>query len=184
MTKKQEIQFLKHIDEGIYTIDRQGRIWRHKRFSTLGNLLDMKTKRAEVSSGGTGYLNIIVRMGKKSSRKAMAHRLIWAYFHDGNIDDSLEINHLNGIKDDNRPRNLELVTKIQNKQHAHRYGFVAKIYRGEKHANSKLIAKEIKRIRKIHKSGLLDMSELGRMFFVHPSTIKRIVTRKTWKHIT
>ena len=37
-----------------------------------------------------------------------AHRLIWVYHH-GSIDTSLQIDHMNGIKDDNRVENLRLV---------------------------------------------------------------------------
>ena len=42
------------------------------------------------------------------------HRLIWIYFN-GFIDPTLEIDHINGVKDDNRIENLRLVTSQQNK---------------------------------------------------------------------
>ena len=42
-----------------------------------------------------------------------AHRLVWI-FHYGSIDELLEIDHINGIKDDNSIENLRLVTAKEN----------------------------------------------------------------------
>lgn len=50
-----------------------------------------------------------------------AHRLIWESVH-GPIPNGLQINHINGIKTDNRICNLELVTCKQNIEHSIRTG--------------------------------------------------------------
>jgi hypothetical protein len=42
-----------------------------------------------------------------------AHRIMWIY-HYGSIDENLQIDHINGVKDDNRIENLRLVTAQQN----------------------------------------------------------------------
>lgn len=55
-----------------------------------------------------GY--IVVRVDNVS---VMAHRVIWTMLY-GNIDDGLFIDHINGVRDDNRICNLRLVTKQQN----------------------------------------------------------------------
>lgn len=52
------------------------------------------------------------------------HRVIWESVH-GPICEGFEINHRNGIKDDNRIANLELVTHSENVKHAHRTGLIA-----------------------------------------------------------
>lgn len=49
------------------------------------------------------------------------HRLIWEHVH-GPIPPGMQINHINGVKDDNRIANLELVTPSENSLHSYRIG--------------------------------------------------------------
>lgn len=54
----------------------------------------------------------------KDGRKPMRlHRLV-AMFHLDTYDETLQVNHKNGIKNDNRVENLEMVTNSQNVYHA------------------------------------------------------------------
>lgn len=53
--------------------------------------------------------------------------------------------------------------------------------RGERHAHAKLTAQDVRRIRAIAASGVLNMVELGRLFGVNPSTVGDIVHRRTWE---
>jgi hypothetical protein len=50
-------------------------------------------------------------------RPRSVHRMVAMAFH-GVPADGLEVNHINGIKTDNRPENLEWVTRLENVRHS------------------------------------------------------------------
>lgn len=64
-----------------------------------------------------GYIQVGVRINGKGSI-ALAHRMVWETYAKAPIPAGLVINHKNGIRDDNRLDNLELVTPQQNVDHA------------------------------------------------------------------
>lgn len=66
------------------------------------------------SKGENGY--ICIRIGGKTYR---AHRLIWIMFN-GDIPEGMQIDHINGIRDDNRLENLRRVTQNINMQNQRR----------------------------------------------------------------
>jgi hypothetical protein len=53
----------------------------------------------------------------------LVHRIVWEFVH-GPIPDGLEVNHINGVKHDNRISNLEVVTHAENIRHALRTGLM------------------------------------------------------------
>lgn len=56
-----------------------------------------------------GYINMGI-----NNKTYLAHRIIYLYHH-GYIDDTLEIDHINGIRNDNHIENLRLVTRQENR---------------------------------------------------------------------
>ena len=73
-----------------------------------------------------GY--IVVRSYRGRRADALAHRLIWEAVN-GPIPADKQINHINGVKIDNRIENLEVVTPHENVLHAYRTGLASN--RGE-----------------------------------------------------
>lgn len=70
------------------------------------------------NEAGGGYTQV---SHGRSGFHMQAHRLIWEAVH-GPIPDGMQINHINGVKTDNRIDNLELVTPSENSMHAYRLG--------------------------------------------------------------
>ena len=150
---------------GKLTIDAHGCVWRAARDGTR--------HRAE-NKTGRGYLQVRVMIGGKRYH-ALAHRLVWQRFM-GNIPRGMTINHKNGLKDDNRPGNLELVTPSENTKHAHRTGL--RDQHGSKNPAAKLTDNEVAQIRNAYAASGITMAALGDRFGISFQTISKIVHGK------
>lgn len=133
-------------------------------------------KRGEpLKASGNHY--ILVGSHGKPNKKA--HRIIWEVVH-GPIPKGMQINHLNGIKNDNRITNLELVTEGQNRRHAYRTG-LQHAPNGETNYWAKLTSDQVREIRQCKS---MSQRQLARKYGVGRTTIQRILQRKKWRHLS
>ena len=95
--------------EGLYEVSNLGSIK-----SLIRNII-LKPRTKSV-----GYCRVILRKNNKSIDKYI-HRIIAETFIT-NLENKLEVNHINGIKNDNRIENLEWATAKENSNHAQRIG--------------------------------------------------------------
>lgn len=124
--------------------------------------------------GGGGY----VRLSRHGRYMGYAHRAIWIACH-GDIPEGMQINHINGIKSDNRITNLELVTGAENVAHAFATGLNFGNV-GELNPCAKLSLKDVEAIRASSESSRV----LGERYGVSSSTIRYAKTGRTWTPAT
>lgn len=97
----------------------------HYAVSNLGKVASHKFKKVRILEQGKdthGYC--IVSLIKSGVKKTHAvHRLVCNAFLPKS-ENTLQVNHINGIKSDNRLENLERITAKENTQHAHKTGLV------------------------------------------------------------
>lgn len=100
--------------------------------------------------------------------KYKAHRLIWVY-HNGPIGQELQIDHINGIKDDNHIENLRLVTINQNLQNRRDVSGIHWDNRANKwHAQIQVMGKKIYLGRYTTKELAIEARRLGELkYFTH-----------------
>ena len=82
--------------DGTITADAQGAIWRH---TSNGKPLPTP-RRIDLPDQSKGYRNAVLPNDGRW-RTFKAHRLMWEW-HNGPIPDGFQIDHINGVKDDNR----------------------------------------------------------------------------------
>lgn len=115
------------------------------------------------------------------SKMISVHRISWE-IHNGKVLDGMHVCHTCDVRNCVNPAHLFLGTNKDNMQDRALKGRNADKH-GENAGNSKLKEYQILEIRNLYLAGTIK-SHLAEKYNVAPSTIKRIVTRQTWNHIT
>ena len=182
-----EQAFLAQVALGWFSIDSEGRIWRHVRFrgggsSSLQRL--EKPTRAERSSSRKGQYRRVMFRTPQGRMMVPAHRVVWMISNQDTIPSPMEINHENGIKSDNRPSNLTRVTRPENTTHSVRVlGNKPKARVGTDNSSAKLTEAQVLEIRALCASREMSQREIGRLFGLKQSTVSAIALRKSWAHL-
>lgn len=158
--------------DGAYEVSSFGNV---RSYQNFGYELKKEPKILRQTINSYGYPSVM--LCKKGKRRYRAvHRLVAETFiKPENL--SLQVDHINGVKTDNRVSNLEWVTPRENTLRSVRLGLKP---RGEKHGNSKLKQKEVEIIRDLYQTGKHSQRKLGAFFGVSHWTIGRIVNNKMW----
>lgn len=113
-----------------------------------------------------------------------AHRLVYEAFV-GLIPEGMQINHKNGIKDDNRPENLEVVTASENKMHSINVlgRPIPKPYSmpGETNPKAKITWDQVREVRQAYATGMVSQQSIAIDLGLNQSTVGRIVRGEIWK---
>ena len=177
------------VELGDFEIDESGNVWRlaqRRRGSRWDPnteiVIRIERRRAE-NRTSLGYLQVRVMTNLKR-HQSLAHRLVWRHFH-GPIPPGLTINHRNGVKDDNRPENLELATYAEQTRHSH-FVLGNRCPRfeqdGEANAMAKLRAGAVREIRR-RRAGGEPLKSIAEDFGVSDRAISKIALGQRWRSI-
>lgn len=116
-------------------------------------------------------------VAKGGAGTKFAHRVIWQHVN-GPVPDGMEINHINGIKNDNRIANLELATPSENIRHAYATG-LNKAANGEASARAKLTAANVESIH-VRRANGESAKKLALEMGVSVDTISAVTSGRRW----
>ena len=145
--------------------------------SNLGNVKSFNYGFAKILKPGkstSGYLQVYL-CKNKIKKQSQIHRLVALSFIE-NPNEKSDVNHINGIKTDNRIENLEWVTRSENIMHAYNVGLI-KI--GENHNSAKLKEVQVISIKLDNRSH----SKIAHDYNVSRKLISKIKSGKIWKHL-
>jgi len=165
--------------EGFYQLSNFGNIKSVNRciIRSNGRKQTFKGIKLSPSMSKIGYY-VIALQKKGYIKRHYIHRLLAQTFIQ-NIDNKPYINHINGIKSDNRLENLEWCTHFENMLHSRLIGLNMVIgQKGENHSQSKLTNNQVLEIKNKLKSGARGF-ELAKEYNVSQSTICGIKNKRT-----
>lgn len=150
--------------------------------SNLGNVRSFKRGKLRIMAFSTnkyGYHKITLH-DNKVKKHTTIHQLVAKAFIP-NPENKPQVNHINGIRNDNRLENLEWCTAKENTNHSIEILNSRKI--GEHHSCSILDTKTVLLIVDLDKKGFL-IKEISNITGVKSSTINNVINGRSWSHIT
>lgn len=159
--------------EGLYQISNLGRVKSLPRNGTI-----LKEKILKNINTNKNYFAVTLSK-KDKTKKILVHRLVAEAFIS-NPENKPQVNHINGVKTDNRVENLEWCTPKENSIHAIKNGL--KNDYGFNNKFSKFSYEDIKFIREKYVKGdkKFGCRGLAKKFNVSKSTISYIINNVTY----
>lgn len=180
--------------DGRYGITDDGRIWIYPRARLCphcGGAVYQRHRGIWLKPDAPvhGYARATLQKIDGKKRHYSVHRLV-AMTWIPNPNRLPIINHINGVKHDNRAENLEWCDQSHNRRHAHAMGLIAKdtpqrrairqkTMRKVGLLNRKLTREQAEEVRALRSSGL-SWSALARRFNLNSRTIRSIVNGRTY----
>jgi DNA invertase Pin-like site-specific DNA recombinase len=93
------------------------------------------------------------------------------------------VNHIDGVKTNNKAKNLEWVTPSENIIHAFKNG-LSSGQRGEKSYSSCITEAQALEIYKLAQEGVLTQKEIAQKYNITRSNVSAIKRGKSWSYIT
>ncbi|MBC1331113.1 HNH endonuclease [Listeria booriae] len=171
------------IDEGVWSITSDGRLFANKTKRGQGELIYDPPKEIGTFRGMDGYMRVcLVDNVTKKQSTVRKHHIIFAYFNGLEVFKGIEVvDHLDGNKLNNSIDNLEGTSLAENTRRATVMELI-RHNRGTEVYNARLCENDVVEIRRMLAEKITHR-EIAHRFGVNRQTITDINVNKTWKHV-
>ena len=163
--------------EGLYQVSSLGNVRSLNRVNTNNRCIkrELKGRILKQSDDGKGYLTVSLSRNNKTVSRTV-HSLVASNFIQ-KTRATTQVNHISGVKNDNRVINLEWVTASENLLHAHKIG-IKKPLLGNEHQGSVLTESDVIWLRK--NKGKFRTDDKAKELSVSCTTIRDAISGRTW----
>lgn len=176
--------------EGIYQVSDHGRVRRIL-------ICFSRPRPINPRINSYGYPVVALSHRSKEKRRYVGVHILVAESFISPRPKGKQTNHIDGIKTNNYPRNLEWITPKENVRHAHALGLCnlsprpkrpnqkgtpRPSVRGELQHHSVMKTEGVLELRRLRGLGW-GYKELMEKFKISKSTVSQICTRRSWKHV-
>lgn len=160
-----------------YMAGDDGMIYSRTRYAGFGRKHYVDWYPLKPGRGTRGYFLVCLCHQNKSVSRTI-HRLVCSAFHGAPESKSMQVRHLDGNRENNRPENLAWGTRYENwaDRKAHGRGC-----EGEKHHCSQISDEERRHVAWAIKRGLCSQNHAARMLGVSPAVIAGAVAFEAGK---
>lgn len=157
-----------------YLINEKGEV-----FSPYRGLHQLKQHKIQ-----KGYLRVHLRT-TDGSKFFMVHRLVLEAFYPIQNSLSLQVNHIDGNKENNNLDNLEWCTQSENMAHARKIGLRDNLAKGERAGCNVLTEEQVLEIcNELLKPNRASLAKIGAKYGVSKYAIHDIKRKKSWEWLT
>lgn len=162
--------------EGLYEVSNYGKILSLARKDSRGANVSQRIMKQNKNK--KGYLSVGL-CKDRFQIPCRVNRLVAEAFIP-NPENKPEVNHKDGVKDNNRVENLEWVTHQENIDHAVKNHLIP---RGEDSHKTNLTDRDVSRIRDYLKDGSYSIKQIAAIFNTTQKAVSLISLGKSWKHL-
>lgn len=181
-----EVEIWKGVNgfEDSYEISNKSRVRSIDRtiINSIGSVYNLKGRILNPMNPINRYPYVCITDNGVRTNKTI-HRMVAEAFIP-NPDNKPQVNHINGIKTDNRVENLEWCTPSENGLHAYKTNLSTPLY-GSKSPSSVLKEKDILSIKRLFRMNKdFHRGKVALKLGVNINTIVSIIKNRNWNHLT